>query len=132
VSSAVVLDEGGVQTLLVTSADLPRWGLIGGHVEGGETLAEAARRQVREQAGVSPHSVLEPHIAVQQDRFDCEQTDRGPTRHIEHVFAVVADPADPVHTGPGVSAEWFPVLSLPEPLAPGVRLHIHGAARTLE
>jgi ADP-ribose pyrophosphatase YjhB (NUDIX family) len=130
-TSAVIMDEAGTRVLLVMPEARPRWSLVTGHAEGGETLAEAARRQVREQTGVSPRRVLEPHIAVQQDRFDCGQSDSGPVRHVEHVFAVLADPAELIHTEPGVAAEWFPVLALPAPLAPGVRLHVSGSARSI-
>jgi ADP-ribose pyrophosphatase YjhB (NUDIX family) len=129
--SAVVLDEGALRTLLVRTEDVPRWSLISGHTEGGETLTEGALRQVREKSGAAVMRVIEPHVAVQQDRFDCGVGDAGAVRHIDHVFAVIADPAEALRVEPGVAAEWFPVLALPEPLAPGVRLHIVGSARSL-
>lgn len=49
--SAVVLNERG-QVLLVKSADHGQWMPIGGMVEPGEEPADAAVREVREEAGV--------------------------------------------------------------------------------
>ena len=51
---SVLVREGG-RVLLVKRARPPLqgyWSLPGGHVEGGETLAEAAAREVREETGV--------------------------------------------------------------------------------
>jgi len=131
-ASAVVLDAGGTRVLLARTGPYRRWDLIGGHVEGGEPLPEAARREVRDHGGVARFRVLEPHLAVQQDVVDCG---RGEARHVDHVFAVVADAGEP--TGgfevddPGDrEVSWFAVSRLPEPLAPGVRLHLGSALRT--
>jgi ADP-ribose pyrophosphatase YjhB (NUDIX family) len=131
-ASAVVLDAGGTHTLLVRVGEYGRWGLLGGHVEGGEPLAEAARREVRADGGISQFRVLEPHLAVQQDLLDCGH---GETRHVDHLFAVVVDPAEPVDVlSSAGSAEvrmgWFAMTDLPEPLAPGVRMHLRSGLRT--
>ncbi len=130
-ASAVVLDAGGTRTLLARAGEYRRWDLVGGHVEGGEPLAEAARRLVRDRGGVGKFRVVEPHLAVQQDLVDCGQ---GEARHVDHLFAVVVDVSEPT----GGFAEddpaeaevgWFAVSALPEPLAPGVRLHVRSALR---
>jgi hypothetical protein len=70
---------------------------------------------------------------VQQDLVDCGQ---GEARHVDHIFAVVAGPDEPtggfeLPTDPGdAEVGWFDVSALPQPLAPGVRLHLHSALRT--
>jgi ADP-ribose pyrophosphatase YjhB (NUDIX family) len=130
-ASAVVLDAGGTHTLLARTGEYRRWDLPGGHVEGGEPLAEAARREVREVSGLRAFRVVEPHLAVQQDLVDCGS---GEARHVDHVFAVIADPSEPAEPlSPAQQADaevgWFPVGELPAPLAPGVRLHVHSALR---
>jgi hypothetical protein len=54
---------------------------------------------------------------------------------VEHVFAVVSDPAEPVHLGPldrDGSAAWFGVGNLPGDVAPGVTLHVAAALRALD
>lgn len=50
--AAVVLDATG-KVLLVRRADNGLWGLPSGHVEPGETVAEAVVREVREETGLS-------------------------------------------------------------------------------
>ena len=131
-ASAVVLDAGGTRVLLARTGQYRRWNLVGGHVDGGEPLTEAARREVRDRGGVRRFRVVEPHLAVQQDLVDCGH---GEARHVDHIFAVVADVDEP--TGdfdvqdPGdAELGWFAVSALPEPLAPGVRLHLRSALRT--
>jgi ADP-ribose pyrophosphatase YjhB (NUDIX family) len=118
--------------LLRRLAPRGRWQLVGGHVEGGETLSEAARREVREQTGLTRFRVIEPHVALQQDLLECRGVQ---ARHIDHVFAVVVDPVDPVVEGfldDDQHLGWFAVSELPEPLAPGVRLHLSGTRRLLD
>ena len=132
-ASAVVLDAGGTRVMLARSGDYRRWDLPRGHVVGGESLVEAARRQVRERVGVSRFTVLEPHLAVQQDLVDCGQ---GEARHVDHIFVVVAAPQESsggfeVDSDPGdAEVGWFAVTALPQPVAPGVSLHLRSALRT--
>lgn len=131
VTSAVVLDAGGTHALLVRVGEYRRWGLPGGHVEGGESLVESARRQVREQVGLAQFHVVEPHVSVQQDLVDCGF---GEARHVDHTFAAVADAAEPVEVTPADEAGsadrgWYALTALPEPLAPGVRMLVRAAVR---
>jgi ADP-ribose pyrophosphatase YjhB (NUDIX family) len=124
-TSAAVVDATGTRTLLVRPAASPRWGLISGHTDGGEPLGQACRREVRNGAGLVNVTVIEPHLAVQQDIIECGDAE---TRHVDHVFAVVADPDEPLAEG-GDELRWFDLRALPEPLNPGVRLHLHEAVR---
>lgn len=69
--SAVVFDEERRKILLTRRADNGRWCLPGGHVEPGETVAEACVRELQEETGLqarvvrligvysSPHFVLD-------------------------------------------------------------------------
>ena len=124
----MVLDAPGRHVLLVRDRDRPRWRLPAGHVQGGEQLAEAARREVREQTGLTRFAVTEPHLALQQDLVDCGGSQ---VRHVEHVFLVTCDPAQIVQPGPldGAGSAWFGVRDLPDPLTPGVALHVSAALR---
>jgi ADP-ribose pyrophosphatase YjhB (NUDIX family) len=127
-ASAVVLDASGRHVLLVRDDDLPRWRLPAEHLHGGEPLAEAARRAVRDRTHLVRFVLLEPHLAVQQDLCPCEGSQ---IRHVDHVFAVVADPLTDPATEPadGVAAAWFATDALPRDIDPGVRLHLSQAVR---
>ncbi len=129
VASAVVVDPEGRHVLLVRDPARARWQLVSGHLEGGEPLSEAARREVREQTGLTRFRVVEPHVAVQQDLLRCGDVE---ALHVDHVFAIVLDPAERVAEGPldpGGQAAWFRVRHLPDALAPGVRLLVTAALR---
>ena len=121
-ASAVVLDPTGRRTLLVPVGEYRRWGLVGGHVVRGEPLAETVRRELRGQTGMPTFRVLEPHLAVQQDILDCGQ---GEVLHVDHVFAVMAEESG------DVDLTWFDVTDLPDPLVPGVRMHIHAGQKAV-
>lgn len=62
-AGAIVADEAGESVLLLHYADEDRWGFPKGHVEPGESLEAAARREVGEETGL-------PSV-----RFDGEATE---------------------------------------------------------
>lgn len=71
---AVVLRSEGPETraLIVQRAQLPnagRWGFPGGVLELGETVAEGAMRELREETGIvaEPDGVLDVHDAISRD-----------------------------------------------------------------
>lgn len=59
--------KGQWQVLLIRTSD-GRWSLPKGHVEGGESLREAAAREVEEETGVRP-SAVGPKIGTADWRF---------------------------------------------------------------
>ena len=50
---AVIIFDAEGRVLLQKRADVNRWGLISGHVEPGETVAQAAIREVKEETGLT-------------------------------------------------------------------------------
>ncbi len=52
-AGAVLLSESGQETLLLHQRDEDRWCFPKGHVDPGESLAEAALREIREETGLS-------------------------------------------------------------------------------
>jgi len=50
--SSVIIEDSSGQVLLQRRSDTGHWGFPGGFMEPGETLEEAARREVREETGV--------------------------------------------------------------------------------
>lgn len=106
---AIVFRDGEV--LLVRHTYRPGWFFPGGMVHRGETLADAARREVHEETGVTIGDVrlLGVYTSV--------------TRHVtDHVAAFVAE-AD-TETGPTdfeiAEAAWFPLTGLPPGADPSI------------
>jgi ADP-ribose pyrophosphatase YjhB (NUDIX family) len=69
--SAVVFDRAGDKIVLTRRADNGRWCLPGGHVEAGESVAEACLREVQEETGLEVRLVRltgvysDPHRVVE-------------------------------------------------------------------
>ena len=80
------------------------WGLPGGKIESGEDAQTAARRELREETGISYEGPLAPLWA--HDGFEC--------------FGAIAPDAWPVQLNNEHSdSGWFPFDRLPTPLHPG-------------
>ncbi|HEV3398091.1 MAG TPA: NUDIX domain-containing protein [Actinomycetes bacterium] len=90
-----------------------RWSLPGGRVEGGETLAEAAARELREETGLSAN--------VGEIAGVVERIAEGYHYLIVDLWADLADDAVPVAAADAAGARLVPLDELPEyPLSPGL------------
>ena len=67
-AGAVLLDESGTETLLLHQRDEDRWCFPKGHVDPGESLSEAALREIREETGLSDVR-LGPEVVAVSYRF---------------------------------------------------------------
>ena len=105
------LDDGGLQILLI-QRDLPPfeggWALPGGFVRVGESLEEAARRELEEETGLSK-------LFLEQ-LYTFGEVDRDPREHVVTVawYALVKLSAHQVRAATDArSAAWFRVDELP-------------------
>lgn len=90
-----------------------RWSLPGGRVEGGETLAEAAARELREETGLSAN--------VGEIAGVVERIAEGYHYLIVDLWADLVDDAVPVAAADAAGARLVPLDELPEyPLSPGL------------
>ena len=113
----VVLTGDPAEVLLVRHAYAPGWLLPGGGVERGETLADSALRELREEAGIVAEEPLQFHaIFLNDTQF------RG-----DHVACFVLrrfHQADFTPNAEIAEARFFPVAALPEATTGGTRRRI--------
>ena len=102
-SRVLLLDRDGAALLFFTRADVAahptRWLTPGGHLEPGETYAEAAVRELREETGLVVEGVGEP---VWARDFVAEPASGVFRDYHEEWYLLTVDRFDPV------DAEWTP------------------------
>lgn len=89
-----------------------------GHVEKGETVFEAARREAREELGLSAVD-LTPLCAVQRTQGPVG-TARAVDERVDYFFTARSWTGEPRVVEPDKSADlrWFPLDALPDPVVP--------------
>jgi ADP-ribose pyrophosphatase YjhB (NUDIX family) len=109
-TTAVVLD--GDRLLLVKRADTGEWTPVAGIVEPGEHSADAAEREVLEEARV--HAVVERLAAVGvTQEYEYPNGDR--TRFTDHTYRLRYVSGEPeVGDDESTDAGWFPLDALPD------------------
>lgn len=109
-TTAVVVD--GDRLLLVKRADTGEWTPVAGIVEPGEHSAEAAEREVWEEARV--HAVVEKLAAVGVTReYEYPNGDRS--RYTDHTYRLRYVSGEPeVGDDESTDAGWFPLDALPD------------------
>jgi ADP-ribose pyrophosphatase YjhB (NUDIX family) len=110
--SAVVLHDG--RLLLQQRADNGRWGLPGGSVEIGETVAEAVTREVLEETGFEVE--IDRLVGVYSD--PSLQVIRYPDGRVWHYVnlcfqCTLAGGSARLAPGETLAVEWFPQDALP-------------------
>ena len=129
-ASAVVFSHDLTQVALVLHGIVGAWLQPGGHVEQDASLADAARREVREELGID---VVLDEVPVS---LDCHPiTCRGfrtPTRHLDVRFVGRAhEGAELTVSSESQDVRWWPVEALPEGLFDEVRELIDAGRRRL-
>jgi 8-oxo-dGTP pyrophosphatase MutT (NUDIX family) len=104
--SAIVIDGAG-NVVLHRHKQLGIWLQPGGHVDGGETPAEAARRETVEETGLRAGH---PGDTATLLHVDAHPGPRG-HRHLDVRYLLVADPDSPLRPAAGESPDvaWLPV-----------------------
>jgi 8-oxo-dGTP pyrophosphatase MutT (NUDIX family) len=114
--SAIVLDASGRRALLVRHRFLGRWLQPGGHVDPGESPAEAALREAREETGLSS---IRPWPGREGALVDIDshpipanpRKGEGPHVHHDLRFAFLADAAETARAAADEASDvrWFPL-----------------------
>ena len=87
------------------------WGVVGGHLERGESFSEAAIRETKEETGLVVDNLK--LLAVTNDRFEIEN-EHFVTIHMTCKY----NQGSPANLDHEISNnwQWFPLNALPEPL----------------
>jgi len=106
----IVKKEGDVYlTLLLRDTRFPEWYFAKGHVESGETLEQAALREVAEEAGL--HHLKIHSLLGSYERF-VEKTNESKTIHyflMSPAQEEIPSASDNAHA----ELKWFPLENLP-------------------
>lgn len=102
-------DDGRVSVALITELDHPHYVLPKGHVEAGESIEAAARREVGEEAGLHELQLIRPLGARQRQNLE-----RTKWKTI-HYFLYTTNEVefDPIEGDKHPDAGWFPLDELP-------------------
>lgn len=120
-SSAIIVREDG-RILAQRRADNGRWGLPGGVMEIGESIADATRREVKEETGLDVEIVR--LLGIYSDPADqtVSYPDGNVMHHVSASFecrvtggTLVANPEE------SLALEWIDPRALPEPFVPAQR-----------
>jgi len=110
-------DDGRLLVALITELDHPHYVLPKGHVEPGESLEAAARREVGEEAGLHKLRLIRPLGSRQRQNYE-----RTKWKTI-HYFLYTSEEVefDPIEGDKHPDAGWFPLDSLPTMFWPDQR-----------
>ena len=129
--SAVAKRVGGNgEILLIQRADNAHWGLPGGHVEPGESVAQAAAREVLEETGCEIEVGRLIGVYSDPGRQTVESSSGERSQFINLCFEgrVIGEMGSPTTPEETLNAGFFAPDAFPEPFVPIHRIRIEDAA----
>jgi ADP-ribose pyrophosphatase YjhB (NUDIX family) len=129
--SAVARREGGSgEILLIQRADNGHWGLPGGHVEPGESVTQAAAREVLEETGCQIEVGRLIGVYSDPTRQTIELSSGECSQFVNLCFEarVIGEIGAPTTPEETLNSGFFPEDGLPEPFVPVHAIRIEDAA----
>ena len=129
--SAVARREGGNgEILLIQRADNAHWGLPGGHVEPGESVAQAAAREVLEETGceIEVGRLIGVYSHPELQTVESSSGDRSQFVNLCFEARVTCEIGRPTTPEETLDAGFFAPDALPEPFVPIHSIRIEDAA----
>ncbi len=110
-AGGVIVRKGGgvTEVLLFQDREYNDWKLPKGHAESGETLEETARREIREEVGVT-NVYIHGLLSTFRRKVESKHEDKT-----IHYFLMTTDPDQPAAQPESstVKIDWFPIDQLP-------------------
>jgi len=128
--SAVARREGGNgEILLIQRADNAHWGLPGGHVEPGESVAQAAAREVLEETGceIEVGRLIGVYSDPEFQTVELSSGERSQYVNLCFEARVTAEGGRATTPEETLGAGFFPPDGLPEPFIPIHTIRIEDA-----
>ena len=129
VSAVARREDGSGEILLIQRADNAHWGLPGGHVEPGESVAQAAAREVLEETGFAVEVGRLIGVYSDPERQTIESSSGERSQFVNLCFEAwvtgeIGRPTTPEET---LDRGFFPLDALPEPFVPIHTIRIEDA-----
>ena len=128
-----MVGSGAVEILLMQRSDNGQWGLPGGHVEPGESVADAIAREVQEETGW--RIAIDGLVGVYSDpaRQVIDYGDGNRVHSVNLCFAAQAlVPGEPTTPEETLAQGFFATNALPEPFVPIHEIRVADALRRVE
>lgn len=104
------IDRGEAFVALVTEGKIKKWILPKGGIDKGETILQAAVREIGEEAGI--HTLTHVGDLGFRERLNYDKTKWVKTHYF--IFKTMEATANPTDTSREYDTEWFSIQSLPQ------------------
>jgi 8-oxo-dGTP pyrophosphatase MutT (NUDIX family) len=118
--AAIIFDDAG-RVLLQQRGDNGYWGLPGGSVELGETVAEAVVREVAEETGYTVEIVRLVGVYSDPRHTVVRYADGNAVQYVSSLFECRITGGDPLLSDETLALDWFAPDDLPAEFVPNHR-----------
>lgn len=128
-TNAFLLEDGKV--LLQKRSDNGLWGLPGGGMDAGESMAECAVREMWEETGIESRVTRLVGVYSDPAHHSIMSYRHGPevtiVQYVIGLYEVERTGGEIAVSEESTAVEWHPADNLPEPISPAARLRIEDA-----